>query len=143
MSIAPYDGAFFEVPYDAAAILGNDGAGAQLRYADYGLWTGEPLPTSTSCPSFTGFTACGPGCGACPGDRICTGRSPLHPQGFCIPKDTGICDGSGDVNYYGFCFTFTVQAEAQTIADKNGYFLSSSDECAALAAQLPGGGKCP
>jgi hypothetical protein len=123
----------------------------RVRYADFGHFDGRPLPSPPGCPSAGGFTPCGGGCPPCPGDMLCASRSPLHPFGFCIPHNTdaiGTCrivdagPDSGECRDASTaCFTFTVEPEAQALADLHGVCLPV-DECQSLANGLPGGGRC-
>lgn len=135
---------FFCAPYEAGVLYAKNGAPDRVRYADFGSWTGDPLPLPTGCPDL-GFPICGGNCGACP-SGVCTGRSPLHPYGLCVPVDPpgshpgGSCGGGSCPSGWG-CFTYKVQAEAQKVADENGFCLPAS-YCKSAAASLPGGGKC-
>ena len=126
----------------------------RLRYADFGLFTGAPLPTPTKCDAFAGFQICGGACGPCGAGQTCTGRSPLHPYSFCVADSLACsvgsqapqtCTGkplpSGCCPAAEGCFTFTVEAEAQALSDKNGTCIPLA-QCQALAAGLPGGGTC-
>jgi hypothetical protein len=126
-------------------LLGVNGAGPDvLRYADFGLWVGEALPAPTMCPTFSGFTVCGGNCGDCVGTEICSGRSHLHPYGLCAPDQGDEVEGgchAGSCKGGQSCFVFTVEPEAQPVADQHGLCLPP-DTCQAVAANLPGGGKC-
>jgi hypothetical protein len=118
----------------------ND-AGNELRYADYSSYTcGTPPPETTSCPTLSGVELCGAACGGClDSSNVCTGRSPLHPYGVCIPKSPRACSTgclAGEK-----CFRFTVSPADQTVADAHGLCLPGT-LCDALAAGLPGGGAC-
>jgi hypothetical protein len=136
---------WFCAPFDLGVLYANNGAGTpgRLRYADLGLWTGDQLPQPETCPSFTGFQICGGHCGGCPGQEVCTGRSPLHPYGVCVGPSvldtpaTGPCACPTGER----CFSFTVQPDAQSVATQNAFCLPQ-DMCQQLAAQLPGGGTC-
>jgi hypothetical protein len=132
-------------PYSVAVLLSRYVTDRdRLRYADFGLFTGEPLPEPSTCPSLAALRLCGPACGACADGERCTGRSPLHPHGFCYrnsswcslsPSDRAVCrEGQG-------CFTFIVESSGQAVADRNGMCLPRA-LCEALAAELPGGGAC-
>jgi hypothetical protein len=123
-------------------LIAQQGGAAQLRYADWGLWTGDPLPEPDVCPTLPGVSICGGNCGGCPAGQHCTGRSPLHPYGVCFPdeltscaKDTDPCDGDKA------CFFFTVEAEAMEVSYDHGYCLPL-ETCLATAENLPGGGEC-
>lgn len=116
----------------------------RVRYADLGKWTGDPLPEPATCPTFTDFRVCGANCGGCQTDEVCTGRSALHPYGYCLKKLTETCklDGSRKCkDLTTACFVYKVEPEAQQVADANGHCLPMA-MCNALATQLPGGGKC-
>ncbi len=138
--------AFYCAPYQAGILYAQNGAPDRVRYADLGLWTGDPLPLPTTCPDL-GFPICGGNCGGCP-SGICAGRSPLHPYGLCVPLhlpggDPNVCGvGSGGACPSGWgCFTYKVQAAAQKVADQQAFCLPT-DYCKNAAANLPGGGKC-
>jgi hypothetical protein len=134
---------FFSARYNLGVLFAQNGGASRVRYADMGLWTGAPLPVGT-CPILDGVTVCGGDCGGCPEGTICTGRSPRHPSGFCAPP-IGHCDltqpaycpsGSGNA-----CFTFTVEPEAQLLANRHGLCLPAQ-LCSDLSTKLPGGGAC-
>lgn len=135
---------FFCAPYEAGVLYANNGAPDRVRYADLGLWTGDPLPTPATCPDL-GFPICGGNCGACP-SGVCTGRSPLHPYGLCVPANpqggqpNGGCGGGTCPSGWG-CFTYKVEPAAQAVADEYSFCLPAS-YCKSAAANLPGGGKC-
>jgi hypothetical protein len=132
-------------PFDLGVLFAKNGGSGQVRYADFGLFTGAPLPGPESCPDASGFTICGGNCGPCPEtSEVCTGRSPLHPNGFCVPQDSEyLCeaDAGCDPSQGMACLSFTVQPDAQAVADKNGLCLPAS-LCQAVAAGLPGGASC-
>jgi hypothetical protein len=116
----------------------------RVRYSDMGMWTGSLLPLPQKCMDDPGFRVCGGNCGGCSASEICTGRSPLHPFGFCIPDGLETC--SKDSQQWckagtDGCFLFSVEMAAQTLADNYGMCLPIA-ECTALAARLPGGGTC-
>jgi hypothetical protein len=128
-------------PFDLGVLYAKAGYAERVRYADWGLFTGEPLPEPTSCPSVEGVLLCGGNCGGCPPETTCTGRSPLHPYGICAPADDcsppeGQWCGPG----LG-CFIWTVEPEAQALADRLGYCYPLAT-CEKMAAGVPGGGKC-
>lgn len=133
-------------PYEAGILYAKNGASYRVRYADRGLWTGDPLPLPTKCPQL-GFPVCGGNCGAC-SSGVCTGRSPLHPYGLCVatslpggaPNICGVGSGGSCPSGYG-CFTYKVQAAGQSMADEYSFCLPSA-YCTSAAAKLPGGGKC-
>jgi hypothetical protein len=138
------------VPYSVGVILSRYISDTnRLRYADYGFFTGAPLPTPPTCPTVSGFQPCDGPCASCTSGELCTGRSPLHPYSFCLDesKDYSPCSafgrrcpqdaGAGAVG----CFLFTVEPQAQTIADVFGTCMPLA-QCQAMAAQLPGGGTC-
>jgi hypothetical protein len=135
-------GAFHCAPYDVGILFEQYGAENRLRYADWGLWTGDPLPEPETCPSISGVPICGGNCGGCPAGQHCTGRSPLHPFGVCFrddekscTKDEPSCD-AGDA-----CFFFAVEVEAMPLAYEAGHCVPL-ESCVATAEQLPGGGEC-
>lgn len=116
----------------------------RVRYADLGLWTGTPLPEPGSCPTFAELRICGANCGGCQTGEVCTGRSPLHPYGYCLKKLTNVCRLDGTIKCKDpgtACFVFKVEPTAQPVADSYGHCLPKA-MCDALATALPGGGKC-
>ncbi len=138
-------GRFTCVPYSLGALFAEHGAGDRVRYADKGLWTGDPIPSPDTCPSFDHFEVCGGNCGGCPGTHLCTGRSPLHPFGICVPTaSNGIaewCDVDTPCPAGDGCFVFTVEPDAQALADQLALCVPIA-ACAEMASKLPGGGKC-
>lgn len=135
-----------QIPFSAALIVASFGQEERLGYADRGKWTGEPIPEPSDCPSFADVPTCGGYCGGCPVGEICTGRSPLHPYGLCIPTTAGICSLVPEVNGDPCepdegCFVFTVEPDHQEVADARGFCLPLA-QCQAAAALLPGGGRC-
>lgn len=129
----------FSEPYSLGVLFANNGAASRVRYADYGDWTGDPLPQPAGCPAPGGVQLCGPACPACPSDRVCSGRSPLHPYGMCFPQNALGC-GAGCSNGTA-CFAFSVQSDAQAEATDHGLCIASA-ECAAAVTELPGGATC-
>ncbi len=135
-----------EVPFSAGVYFAADGQADRVAYADFGLWTGDPIPEPTQCPQLAGIDACGGFCGGCSAGKICTGRSPLHPYGLCVAKDAAICSVNPAAPQPKCpkgqqCFVFQVEPARQPVADAIGYCLPSA-ECQAYATNLPGGGKC-
>ena len=137
----PADGC---APFNLGVLYAQAGAADNVSYADAGSFTGEPLPEPTTCPVIDGVTICGGHCGGCVPGSVCTGRSPLHPYGMCLPKPGTLscelgtlgCTEPGEA-----CFVYTVDPEAQPWADQNGYCLPLA-ACQAAASNLPGGGTC-
>lgn len=105
---------------DLGILFLQNGAGARVRYADWGLFDGTPLPTPTTCPTLQNARICGANCGGCAPNEICHGRSPLHPYGFCISAMWEVCNvGSPKCsNASADCLSFKVQPEAQALADR-------------------------
>ncbi|HEX7603676.1 MAG TPA: hypothetical protein VF316_18785 [Polyangiaceae bacterium] len=134
-------------PYEVGVLFAASGAGARVRYSDYSLWRDQPIPAlAGACPAVPGVTLCGPGCGSCAANERCSGRSPLHPTGFCTdnsrPKFACRIDvGKPDCLVTDKCFNYIVEPSAQANADIFGYCMPAS-QCDALAAALPGIGKC-
>lgn len=140
------DGYFFMcAPVEAAELLANAGYADRVRYSDWGLWSGDPIPEPATCPTFDGYAICGGDCGGCSEGRICTGRSPLHPYGICVIQPlTGNATYCGGVDHCDpdqMCFRYNVEVDAQAIADEHGWCFPKA-ECEAMAASLPGGGTC-
>jgi hypothetical protein len=128
------------MPFNLGVLFVNAGEADRVRYADLGLFTGDPLPIPEACPRL-GIPICGGACGGCPGEDLCTGRSPLHPYGICVPPVSGQCSPMSNCGTGKACFTYLVEPAAQAIADDWGYCLPT-DLCEAIASQLPGGGAC-
>jgi hypothetical protein len=129
------------VPYNMGKLYADAGNADSVRYADLSLFTGEPLPEPTTCPTFDGFPICGGNCGGCPPETVCTGRSPRHPYRICAPNNS--CAPSKEI-WCGAgqgCFVWTVEPEAQELANESGYCYPLAT-CQAMAAELPGGGSC-
>ncbi|MEJ7733522.1 MAG: hypothetical protein WKG00_30540 [Polyangiaceae bacterium] len=135
-------GEFSCAPYDIGVLIAQQGGAAQLRYADWGLWTGDPLPLPQTCPTLSGVSVCGGNCGGCPAGQHCTGRSPLHPYGVCFPDELNSCSKDKIFCDAGkACFFFTVEPSAMELSYENGYCLPL-ETCLATAEKLPGGGEC-
>lgn len=129
-------------PWNAGELFAKNGATSRVLYSDFSSWQGPNIPDETSCPSLSGSVVlCGGVCGECTGGgEICTGRSPLHPFGWCTLHPLVGCDPSS-CDSGNACFTYNVDADAKAFASVNGYCLAT-ELCEALAAQLPGGGTC-
>lgn len=136
-------GAWTCASYDVGVLFAGNGGADMVRYSDYGLWSGQPLPEPATCPKTDGVTLCGGQCGGCPVGQVCTGRSALHPYGMCIADDVGNCDMAKKFTCQvgEACLFYVVEPEAQPLADQNGYCLPI-DACEKTAANLPGGSKC-
>lgn len=135
---------FFDVTGDPelGLLLLRNGGGDRVRYADYGLFDGTPLPEPVTCPVLNSARICGGNCGGCAPGEVCHGRSPLHPYGFCVSRTALICDAAKPTCSTGTgCFVFKVQPAAQPLADTDGLCLPAA-VCLDLAANLPGGGAC-
>ena len=135
-------------PVEDAVLYARNGWKRSVLYADYSVYSGDPLPTPATCPSVSGVTLCGGACGggSCPAGSVCTGRSPLHPYSFCAPDLSGdLVTADGQYGYvscgpgYG-CFAFKVQPEAQNFA--NAYVYCIPTALCLAAIDLPGGGLC-
>jgi hypothetical protein len=131
-------GAWVCRPFAVGQLFASNGASTQVRYTDLSLWTGDALPEPADCAAPAGLTYCGGNCGGCPSGSACTGRSPIHPYGLCVPTQRLAppnCS-SGEVG-----FIFKVQPAAQALA--NAYSLCMPEaECATAAASYPGGAIC-
>jgi hypothetical protein len=130
-------------PWNAGELFAKNGESSRVRYSDFGSWQGSSVPDQLSCPTVTDPVAlCGGACGNCAGGRVCTGRSPLHPFGWCTTRPFQTCaPGSISCPPSNACFTYKVDADAQAFANANGYCLATA-LCDSLAAQLPGGAVC-
>jgi hypothetical protein len=130
-------------PLEVGALFAANGAADRVRYADLSFYTGQPLPSISSCTSDAGFTACGGSCPPCSADRLCTGRSPLHPVGLCVPAhNCGVQGGWKCPQAADACFVFTVQPDAQALVDSDYGECLPLSECQAAAKSYPGGGTC-
>lgn len=127
-------------PFDVGYLFAANGAADRVRYADMSFWTGAPLPPIESCTVDGGVATCGGNCPPCAAGRTCTGRSPLHPLGLCVPDVT--CGPKIPCPSGQSCYSFKVQADAQATADANYTYCLPTAECEATAANLPGGGYC-
>jgi hypothetical protein len=131
---------FICTPFDLGVLFAANGGESRVRYLDFGDWTGTALPSPSECPTIPGVPLCGESCGACPAHQTCTGRSPLHPYSMCVPRFSFAALADQCSKEQGF-FKFRVEADAQPVADLNGYCLPIA-VCQAAAAGLPGGGIC-
>lgn len=129
--------------FELGLLFLKNGAGDRVRYADWGLFDGTPLPEPATCPMLKSARICGGNCGGCETGEYCHGRSPLHPYGFCVGNLTGNCLIQSPCKDTSLgCFIFTVQPEAQPLADKGGLCVPKA-VCQELATSAyPGGGSC-
>jgi hypothetical protein len=132
-------------PWNAGELFAINGAASRVRYSDFASWQGPNIQAPPSCAAVAEpVVLCGGACGDCEaGALVCTGRSPLHPFGWCAisPLAQQCAFGSNTCSSGNACFTYKVDGDAQAFADANGYCLAT-DMCDGLAAQLPGGGTC-
>lgn len=141
------DKTYMCAPFEMGVLFAQNGGSNRARYVDMGLWTGDALPLPATCPAVDGLQLCGGNCGPCPSGQLCTGRSPLHPYSFCVPPNRFACARGShncgvDAGTQGqSCLTFTVQTDAQALADQWGICLPGP-LCQAAAAGLPGGATC-
>ncbi len=132
-------------PFEVGQLFAVNGASDRVRYADFYPWTGDALPTPTTCPTFTGFSICGGDCGPCASDELCTGRSPMHPYGLCMPTPT-TTNGCGSAQNWACasgteCVVFQSSGDGQQIADAYGLCMATA-ACEAIASSYPGGAIC-
>lgn len=135
-----------EAPFSAGVFLAAHGQAARVAYADRGVWTGDALPTPETCDPIPGVEICGGFCGGCPIGQTCTGRSPRHPYGLCVPINASLCSLDPKVKGEAcqsseLCFVFEVEPDHQPMADATGFCLAKT-VCQAAALNLPGGGLC-
>lgn len=113
-------------------------------YSDKTPYTGGEIPNPATCPPASGGLAlCGGACGACTTGFTCTGRSPTHPVGLCIPVKDGLpgpfakdCGtGQSCLNPGQSCFL-----HGSSDLQKEYGFCLSNEACGAAAAIL--GGLC-
>lgn len=140
------DGAHYAacVRFEIAQLYANNGWAKAARYTDFSHFTGDALPTPTTCPSVPGIQLCGGACGdTCPDGTHCTGRSPDHPYSVCVPDPSGLwCSSNAARGDQGWgCFAFSVPPEDKNIVKTISYCVPA-DWCHAAAAGLPGGGMC-
>jgi hypothetical protein len=132
------------VRYEIAELYAKNGWSKAARYADFSHFTGDSLPTPTSCPQVPGIQLCGGPCGdTCPAGTNCTGRSPDHPYSVCVPDPSDLwCSNNAARGDQGWgCFAFSVPPEDKNIIQTISYCVPA-DWCHAAAAGLPGGGMC-
>jgi hypothetical protein len=133
-------------PYEVGALFAANGAPERVRYADWYAWTGDPLPEPTTCPTFTEFSICGGNCSPCSTGEICTGRSPHHPYGLCMPdpslNTTTGCDATHSCPSGSGCVVIQSSADGQPFANAAGLCMPTAS-CQAIAANYPGGAICP
>ncbi|CAN5572499.1 hypothetical protein BH09MYX1_BH09MYX1_29600 [soil metagenome] len=138
-------GTYTEGGFNLGALFQSGGASDRVRYADFGTFTGEPLPEPSSCPDLGSSHSCGGACGGCSSGMRCVGRSPLHPVGVCLPPQPGCAARDGYPMQIcaptDGCFAFSVQPVQQKNADLHGVCLPRAT-CTELAVKLPGGGHC-
>jgi hypothetical protein len=71
-------------PWSAGIMFASAGQGSRVRYSDFAFWDGSDIPPLASCPVTGGRLAfCDGVCGGCDAGQVCTGRSPIHPVGWC------------------------------------------------------------
>jgi hypothetical protein len=133
------------LPFDYGSLFCSNGGTSLLRYTDHssGFDCSTPLPNPPTCPTVSGFQLCGPACGACSPGSVCTGRSPLHPFGLCLPNPYKPCLPGNHMNCNNaqVCLSFKVDAQDQAVADHFGVCVDKI-ACAAMAAGYPGGVVC-
>ena len=130
------------VPEELAQLYQANGGADRVRYADWSDWTNAPLPNPSACPAVSGFSICGGSCPTCGLGELCTGRSPLHPYSLCIPDKNAYCTKAKPGCPAGqSCFLFTVEPDAQSLADAAGYCMPTA-ACKAAQAGYPGGATC-
>ena len=131
-------------PFSLGTLFANNGAADRVRYPDMSHWTGEALPSPTTCPALNVAHLCGLSCGDCPADYSCYGRSPLHPYSVCVPPVNDSCSrkaGTPCADPSNKCFTFKVEDVDQSTADFRSLCFPV-DQCLDLTQNLPGGAFC-
>lgn len=131
-------------PWSVGKVLYDNGAAGFVRYSDFSLFTGEPMPEPAACPGLENSSLCGGACAPCPNVNgepgPCVGRSPLRPYGYCRrPSDVGC--GAEVCQPGSRCFRWVVQPEAQALADSAGICMDFV-RCAELLFTMPGAVKC-
>ena len=121
-------------PENVGRMVWHHGQGSRVTYADATPYTGEPIPKPTTCPPPDGdLRYCGGNCGGCsaPGER-CSGRSPTHPWGICVPENPR-CDQ---------CAPSEGCLDLTAIGINRGYVSRCIADCERIAANVPGGARC-
>lgn len=128
-------------PFDFGVLYAKNGWAKAVRYVDWAPFTGDPLPTPSTCPQVQGIQLCGGPCGnSCPDGSVCTGRSPLHPYSVCLPVRPPNSPGPGGTGWG--CFAFALPSPQDQALAKAAWNSVPGDWCQAAAKNLPGGGVC-
>ncbi len=147
-----YDDQLVCVAEEVCAGLWDLGATTVCRYADKVRYDRRPLPSATGCPSTGQIHFCGGGCPPCPGTMGCTGRSPDHPFGLCVPMTAqgefqGVaCSNTAAECHPGqfndtACGVFSVPTVDDSAARRYGVCLDRKG-CLIIRDALPGGFRC-
>jgi len=118
-----------------------------VTFSDFSPFSLDPIPAPESCADeITTWPTCAPGCSACPGGEVCSGRSPLHPVGLCFPdakdKAPTNCGKNQQCSKGDFCFVWaTSKPFYGEKAELEGVCLAEQS-CLQVAKYLPGGGAC-
>jgi len=131
-------------PREACQILVEKGMKGCF-YTDTTDYTGEPLPDAVPCPSTGLAPFCGGTCGGCPESAACSGRSPTHPFGLCLPRGRKVgsaCAASGGCAPEEACFIYDSGPQNTSLyaIDRGQCF--PKDTCVDIATRIPGGGAC-
>jgi hypothetical protein len=130
------------LPFDVGQLFAANGSADRVRYEDWSSWTGQALPRPTDCGD-AGLPLCGGLCQPCSPGAVCTGRSPRHPFGLCVPTSWTPCTRSAPTctTAGNMCIIFDDDQDAQALADRNGLCIPTA-ECKALGQGYPGGATC-
>lgn len=111
------------------------GKGDRVLFADWTPYDGELLSEPPYCPPPNGdLILCGGTCGGCGSGQYCTGRSPTHTWGICVPfglGDCGYCEAGEE------CLLVAGDSEKSAPA-----LCVGASACSSYAAAVPGGALC-
>lgn len=123
-------------------LLWQHGRQDLVRYADDTPYDGQPLPMPTECPPPVGGAVqlCGGNCGGCGAAKVCSGRSPTHPFGICIPANPfDTCIVASDCSPDGACLNLSSAIGATKYYPT---LCVPAADCPSIAAAIPGGALC-
>lgn len=127
---------------DQAKLYGE----ALVTYTDGTPYTQSVIPPigKDHCADITSWPTCSVDC-PCAKDDRCTGLSPTHPVGLCMPAvdDTpNVCGKDGKCGPGELCFVFATPGEPYLAHSLYIGRCLPEPACTDLAAKLPGGAAC-
>jgi hypothetical protein len=132
---------------DEKLLVGESGC----FFPDKTAYTAASIPDPAQCPvAVTGAPPfCAGSCGACPTGLTCTGRSPTHPVGLCLPfvklgqpvSPNSLCSKDAPCETGALCFVYTTNPADTPFAQEYGMCIDAA-VCPSLASTLQGGGAC-